>query len=149
ETRVGSLVTIDEDVFLKRLARTHSPEEVETAHQIFAWATQNKGIDNWTTTGIYMPRFSYKGVDYNLIALTATGKLSIRFGFLRYRPGPLRLRAERLQLCRQLNAIPGVTVASGMEDKFPSIPLKRFSDEPQREALFEFLTTLIGKVREA
>ena len=99
--------------------------------------------------GSVYPVFKPNGVTINPFYLSSDGKVWIQFGSLANKPvfGNLDTRRE---LMRRLNEIEGVSLSDADLAKYPSIPLRTITSDPNgANKLFSALKWMEQKIQQA
>ena len=136
----GSRAPMKEDDFFKALEAERSPDEVAVARRILEWCKPNFSRVSWPGSS-FVPEFVYDSDIFSPISVTKSksGRVSIRFGFIKEKSIPFHLDEKRIEFLRRLNEIPGINLPQDSIDKFPNILLSTLAVS---DALAQFLKTI-------
>ena len=121
---------------------------MESARIISEWAKKRKLRSWWGSgkdNGSYFPTLDYQGGTTRIFSLWTYGEVEVQFQYLKNAP-PFDSEELRVELCRRLNAVPGVRIPSDAIYRRPSFPLTVLAD---RSALDDFLAAFewaIGRI---
>lgn len=151
--RFGGLRRWDEESLFEKLKQNVSQTEVDLATKIFQWieADGKRPIRFGTgkENGSVYPVFKPNGITINPFYLSSDGKVWIQFGSLANKPvfGDINARRE---LMRRLNEIEGVSLSDPDLAKYPSIPLRTITSDPQGASkLFTALKWMEQQIQQA
>jgi hypothetical protein len=115
----------DKGSFLTALRHEFDPEVVRAAEKILDWAEKNVSRIEWgkgPQIGRFTPILKHKGKDHKPFIVWTTGSIEIYFQYFKNHPAfePVE---KRLELCKRLNAIPGVSLSQEDVDRQPYFSL--------------------------
>jgi len=151
--RSGNVRRWDEASLFEKLKQNVSEPEVELATKIFRWieADGKRPVRYGTgkENGSVYPIFKPSGVTINPFYLSSDGKVWIQFGSLANKPvfGDIKVRRELMQ---RLNEIEGVSLSDVDLAKYPSIPLRTITRDPNgANKLFSALKWMDEQIMQA
>jgi hypothetical protein len=110
--------------FFKDLESRRGLKEAEVARRILGW-TEKEGLRIWwgkgKQNGSFFPMIDHRGEPFWTVAVWTYGRIDIEFGNMRR--GPFNDEANRIELLKRLNELPGVSIPQDAITKYPSIKL--------------------------
>jgi hypothetical protein len=151
QTRKGGSRTYrewDEASFFLALEQRRGTREVSTCRAIFDWADHRGLKKEWGkggSDGSFSIRLLSESVTYSLLSAWTYGRVEVQFETLKNKP-PFDDEATRLELCRRLNEIPGVSFERDAIERRPSISLATLA---QGDAVTKLCEALEWAIQEA
>ena len=131
--RAGDVRRWDEASLFEKLKQNVSQPEIDLATKIYKWieadGTRPVRFGTGKENGSVYPVFKPDGVTINPFYLSSDGKVWVQFGSLVNKPvfGNLDVRRD---LMRRLNEIEGVSLSDADLGRYPSIPLRTITNDP-------------------
>ena len=131
----------DEASFFQDLESRRGPIEAAVARRILDWA-KNESLRIWwgkgQQTGSFFPMIDHKKETFWTIAVWTYGTVEIQFQNMRI--GPFNAEANRLQLLKRFNELPGVSIPLDAINRRPSIKLHLLQDAEVFARFIDVLT---------
>lgn|ERR1700754_702744 len=143
---IGPRSRMNEDEFFEALELQRSPDEVAVARRILDWCEAHFSRVNWPGSS-FVPEFVYDSDIFSPISVTKSksGRVVMRFGFIKDKNIPFHDEAKRIEFLRRLNNIDGVNLSPDSIDKFPTISLSTLASG---DALLQFTEVLHWSIQQ-
>jgi hypothetical protein len=131
----------DKETFFSEMSQLRSENDVQLASKLFEWSEADADRIYWghgSKSGAFVPVVHRGGVDYQVGAVMTYGTMEIYFQWLRRRPA-LEGDAERIELLKRLNAVPGVRISP---DAITLRPPVRLAEIAQANGVTHFVSVL-------
>jgi hypothetical protein len=137
----------DEASFFQDVETRRSADEARIARAILAWANA-RALRIWwgkgSKDGSFFPVLDIAERSYSLFTVWTYGRVEVLFQWLKEQP-PFADEAQRLELLRRLNQLPGVTLPADAITRRPSVLLAVFQND---DVLQQFLATIDWVIQE-
>ncbi len=143
----------DEPSFFRELQARGADGEVAAARHLFLWAKSNAPNIWWgkgAKDGSFYPLLDHKATGRYLFGVRTgytAGYIQIPFRDMKAQGPPFDTDANRLELRRRLNDIPGVSIPEDGIAKYPSIPLSVLADESALERFLKVFDWVVQEIK--
>ena len=139
----------DEASFFTEIKNKRGEHESKAAKNILEWANKNASSIWWgkgKVTGSFVPIYDTSNqIHYQLFAVFTSGTVQIYFATYQKRP-EFETEEKRLELLDRLNSISQVNIPKSAIDRYPSIPIKVFTDETRLKQFFDIYEWFISEI---
>jgi len=139
----------DEPSFLRELEAKQGVAAATVARAILEWGKLHMPDFYWgrgVRSGSFTPGLGYKGTWHTVVTVWTYGNVEIQFQHMLSRPA-FSDDAQRRELLRRFNEIPGVTLPADSITRRPSIPQSALTDPSALDQLLQVLDWFVEQIR--